>query len=105
MEHLDQNNFDAEVRQASNGVIVDFSAIWCGPCKMIAPVLEEFEIKYGDKYKICKIDIDESQELAAKMGVMAVPTLMFFKDGEVKFRSEGFLDILELSELADKYLG
>ena len=75
--------FDAEVRQSDVPVVVDFWAEWCGPCKMIAPALEELSSEYAGKVKIAKLNIDENPELAAQYGVRSIPTLMLFKDGAV----------------------
>ncbi|WP_210364987.1 thioredoxin [Bacillus sp. REN3] len=74
----------------SGVVLVDFWAPWCGPCKMIAPVLEELDAEMGDKVKIVKLDVDDNQETAAKYGVMSIPTLLVFKDGEVVDKVIGF---------------
>lgn len=71
-------------------VLADFWAPWCGPCKMIAPVLQELDSEIGDKVKIVKIDVDENQETAAKFGVMSIPTLLIMKDGEVIDKVVGF---------------
>ena len=71
-------------------VLVDFWAPWCGPCKMIAPVLEELDSEIGDKVKIVKLDVDENQETAAKFGVMSIPTLFVLKNGEVVDKVVGF---------------
>jgi thioredoxin 1 len=71
-------------------VLVDFWAPWCGPCKMIAPVLEELDSEMGDKVKIVKVDVDENQETAAKFGVMSIPTLLVLKNGEVVDKVVGF---------------
>lgn len=79
----DKNNFQADVLQASEPVVVDFWAEWCGPCKMIAPALEEISAELGGKVKIAKLNIDENPELAAQYGVRSIPTLMLFKGGEV----------------------
>jgi thioredoxin 1 len=80
---VDKSNFQLDVLQAREPVIVDFWAEWCGPCKMIAPALEEIAAELGGKVKIAKLNIDENPELAAQFGVRSIPTLMIFKAGEV----------------------
>jgi thioredoxin 1 len=102
--HLDGNNFGAEVLQYTGTVLVDFFASWCGPCKMLAPILEEFEAKNEGKYKIAKVNTEADSALAHRMGISVVPTLLFFKNGTVAFRSEGFIPIEDLTKLAEKYL-
>ncbi|MFB1050892.1 thioredoxin [Paraliobacillus sp. JSM ZJ581] len=84
-------------------VLVDFWATWCGPCKMIAPVLEEIDAELGDTVKIVKLDVDENQETAGKHGVMSIPTLMIFKDGEVVDQIVGFQPKEALVELINKH--
>jgi len=86
--HATDNSFANET--GSGVVLVDFWAPWCGPCKMIAPVLEELDSEIGDKVKIVKLDVDENQETAAKFGVMSIPTLIVLKDGEVVDKVVGF---------------
>jgi len=80
---IDKSNFQSDVLQSAEPVVVDFWAEWCGPCKMIAPALEEISAELGGKVKIAKINIDENPELAAQFGVRSIPTLMLIKGGEV----------------------
>jgi thioredoxin 1 len=80
---VDANNFQNEVLNASEPVVVDFWAEWCGPCKMIAPALEEISAELNGKVKIVKLNIDENPQLAAQFGVRSIPTLAIFKNGEV----------------------
>jgi len=80
---VDKNNFQADVLNANVPVVVDFWAEWCGPCKMIAPALEDIATELGAKVKIAKLNIDENPELAAQFGVRSIPTLMIFKGGEM----------------------
>ncbi len=80
---IDEGNFEAEVTQSQKPVLVDFWAEWCGPCKMIAPVLDEIAKEKGDTVKVGKVDIDKNQSLSFKYNVRAIPTLLFFKNGQV----------------------
>jgi len=80
---VDNNNFEKEVLQAGQPVVVDFWAEWCGPCKMIAPSLEEIATEMTGQVRIAKINIDENPELATQFGVRSIPTLLMFKQGEV----------------------
>jgi len=82
--------FEQEVLKSETPVLVDFWAPWCGPCLMMAPVLEEIAGELSDKLKVCKVNVDKSQEHAGKYGVMAIPTLILFKDGDMAKRLEGF---------------
>jgi thioredoxin 1 len=82
-------SFEAEVLKASEPVVVDFWAEWCGPCKMIAPALEEIAGSLGDKVKIVKLNVDENPATASKYGIMSIPTLMMFKNGELASRQVG----------------
>lgn len=81
---LTQENFDSEVLQSDVPVLVDFWAPWCGPCKMIAPMIDAVSTEVGDRAKVGKLNLDEGQDLASQYGVRAIPTLLFFKGGEVK---------------------
>jgi thioredoxin 1 len=80
---VDNSSFKADVLDSAEPVVVDFWAEWCGPCKMIAPSLEEIATEMGGKIKVAKLNIDENPELAAQYGVRSIPTLMLFKNGEV----------------------
>ena len=82
-------DFDSVVRQSDVPVVVDFWAEWCGPCRMIAPALDEISGAMGDKVKIVKLNVDESPKTASKYGVMSIPTLMIFKGGEMASRQVG----------------
>ena len=82
-------NFEAEVLKATGPVVVDFWAEWCGPCRMIAPALDEISGVMGDKVKIVKLNVDENPNTAAKYGIMSIPTLLMFKNGEISSRQVG----------------
>lgn len=82
-------SFDSEVLKANGPVVVDFWAEWCGPCRMIAPALDEIATAMGDKVKIVKLNVDENPAVASKYGVMSIPTLMIFKNGEMASRQVG----------------
>ena len=81
--------FESEVLKASGPVVVDFWAEWCGPCKMIAPALDEIQNAMGEKGKIVKLNVDENPGVASKYGIMSIPTLMIFKNGELASRQVG----------------
>jgi thioredoxin 1 len=87
--HVSDASFEADVLNSTEPVVVDFWAEWCGPCKMIAPALEEIAGAMGDKVKILKLNVDENPGTAAKYGIMSIPTLMLFKNGEVASRQVG----------------
>jgi len=76
-------DFEAEVEQATGVTVVDFWATWCGPCRMIAPILEQLAVEYDGKVKVTKLDVDSNQKTSMKFNVRSIPTLLFFKDGKV----------------------
>lgn len=96
--------FDAEVLQASGPVLVDYWADWCGPCKMIAPILDEVAKEYEGKLKIAKLNIDENQATPPKYGIRGIPTLMLFVDGDVKATKVGALSKSQLTAFLDSNL-
>ena len=99
--HGTDQSFSSEI---SDGlVLVDFWAPWCGPCKMIAPVLEELDADMNDKVKIVKVDVDENQETASNFGIMSIPTLVLFKDGQPVDKVVGFNPKEALVELVNKH--
>ena len=80
---LSETNFEQEVLKATIPVLVDFWAVWCGPCKMIAPIVDEFAVEYEGKLKIGKVDVDNHQSIAMQYGIRSIPTLLIFKAGKV----------------------
>ncbi|MGE9269558.1 MAG: thioredoxin [Verrucomicrobiales bacterium] len=81
---LNEDNFESEVIKSDVPVLVDFWAEWCGPCKMIGPVIDQVSEEMGDTAKVAKVNVDEARDLAVKYNVKSIPLLLFFKDGEVK---------------------
>ena len=88
--HISQDDFEDKVLKSKIPVLVDFYAEWCGPCKMAAPVLDELADEYDGKVAIMKLDVDENQSVAGEYGVMSIPTVVMFKDGEEVNRKTGF---------------
>lgn len=99
--HASDNDFAQNIEEGV--VLVDFWAPWCGPCKMIAPVLEELDGEIEGKAKIVKLDVDENQGTASKYGIMSIPTLLLFKDGEMVDKVVGFQPKEALAQLIEKH--
>jgi thioredoxin 1 len=101
---ITDDSFEAEVLKADTPVIVDFWATWCGPCKMIAPILEEIAGEYADKVKVVKLDVDANNQTAAQYNIMSIPSLLFFKNGEVVDQVIGALPKAQLTARLEKVL-
>ena len=96
---ITNENFENEVIKSEIPVLVDFYATWCGPCRMIAPFIEEISEEYEGKVKVCKIDVDEASELAVAFGVSSIPTVMVFKNGEIYKKAVGYCTKKELEDM------
>ena len=99
---LNEDNFDNTV--ANGLVLVDFWATWCGPCKMLAPTIDAIATEYKDRVVVGKVDVDENEAIARRFGIMSIPTLFMFKDGEVVEKLVGYRLKTELEQLLNKYL-
>jgi thioredoxin 1 len=99
--HVTDATFEEEVLNSKTPVLVDFWAEWCGPCKMIAPVLDELAGDYAGKVKVCKMDVDANKETPAKFGIRGIPTLIIFKDGSAEATKVGALSKAQLVEFID----
>ncbi|MEZ4527620.1 MAG: thioredoxin [Desulfobacterales bacterium] len=101
---INDSSFDSEVLQADKPVLVDFWAPWCGPCKAIAPTVEALAGEYGDKIKFAKCNVDENPVTPGKFGIRAIPTLIFFKNGEVAHQITGMVAKTKLEEAIGKVI-
>jgi thioredoxin 1 len=101
---LTDATFDNTVHNSDVPVLVDFWAPWCGPCKMIAPIIQEIAEEYKDKAKICKLDTDEARDSAMEFGISAIPTIILFKDGQVQKKWVGLTSKKDLTEAIDEFL-
>ena len=104
IKHVSDNSFDQDVLKSQNPVLVDFWAEWCGPCKMIAPVLEDIAKEHGERLQIAKLNVDDNPNVARRYDVMSIPTLIVFSDGEVKKRLVGAKGKAQLLEELAEYI-
>ena len=104
IKHVSDATFESDVLKSGKPVLVDYWAEWCGPCKMIAPILDEVAGTYGDKLQIAKMNVDENREIPAKFGIRGIPTLMLFKDGELAATKVGAMSKAQLTAFLDQQL-
>jgi thioredoxin 1 len=97
--NITKNNFEQEVLHSDKPVLIDFWAPWCGPCRMLSPVISEIAEEYGDKVKVCKVNVDDEGELAASFNVMSIPTLVVVKDGKVANSAVGVRPKAQIVEM------
>ena len=102
--HTSDASFKADVLEAGTPVLVDYWAEWCGPCKMIAPILDEVSKDYDGKLRIAKMNVDENRDVPAKFGIRGIPTLMLFKDGQLAATKVGALSKAQLTSFLDGHL-
>ena len=101
---LTDDNFEEEVTFSEEPVLVDYWAAWCGPCKMVGPIVEEIASEYSGRLKVGKLDVDNNQASAAEQNVMSIPTLLIFKEGEVVAQQVGALTKTQLTEFIEPHL-
>lgn len=104
IHHVSDDTFETEVLQAQQPVLVDYWAEWCGPCKMIAPILDDVAAEYGGRLKVVKVNIDENQQTPAKFGIRGIPTLMIFRNGNLEATKVGALSKSQLTAFVDSVL-
>jgi thioredoxin 1 len=104
IKHISDATFESDVLQSDKPVLVDYWAEWCGPCKMIAPILDEVAGTYGGKLQIAKMNVDENREIPAKFGIRGIPTLMLFKNGELAATKVGAMSKAQLTAFLDQQL-
>ena len=103
--HVSDESFEKEVLKSTDPVLIDYWAEWCGPCKMIAPILEELADEYGGKLKVAKLNIDENPETPPKYGIRGIPTLMIFKNGNVEATKVGAVSKSQLADFIESNVG
>ena len=101
IHYVTDDSFEQEVLQSAQPVLVDYWAEWCGPCKMIAPILDEISNEYAGRLKVAKLNIDDNQKVPAKFGIRGIPTLMIFKNGNVEATKVGALSKSQLTAFVD----
>ena len=104
IQHITDSTFESVVIQSPNTVLVDFWAEWCGPCKMIAPVLDEAATTYKDKLQITKMNVDDNRDIPPKFGIRGIPTLMLFKNGQLAATKVGAMSKAQLTEFLEQQL-
>jgi thioredoxin 1 len=104
IKHISDQSFDSDVRSSELPVLVDYWAEWCGPCKTIAPILDEVSREYSGRVQVAKMNVDENREIPAQFGIRGIPTLMLFKGGEVAATKVGALSKSQLTAFLDGYL-
>jgi thioredoxin 1 len=104
IKHISDASFESEVLKADKPVLVDYWAEWCGPCKMIAPILDEVSQAYKDKLQVAKMNVDENRDIPAKFGIRGIPTLMLFKDGQLAATKVGAMSKAQLTAFIDQQL-
>ncbi len=104
IKHISDTSFDADVLQSATPVIVDFWAEWCGPCKMIAPILDEVASAYQGKLQVAKMNVDENRDVPARFGIRGIPTLMVFKGGQLAATKVGAMSKAQLTAFIDQHL-
>ena len=105
IKHISDATFETDVLKADKPVLVDYWAEWCGPCKMIAPILDEVSATYQDKLQVAKMNVDENRDIPAKFGIRGIPTLMLFKNGELAATKVGAMSKAQLTAFLDQQLG